>query len=140
VHSQSPDDQAPIEYGLAVECGGDAAVLVAARHKCHDPDARKHPLIDEWFEEAARFMRGGHPNGSKKFRVLICATGLPQEALEEIRARAVNNADRLSRAIIIDPASASQFFERFGLSIVVEASNLSLESSKAAAQMTDDAP
>jgi hypothetical protein len=137
--SQSPDDQAPIEYALAAECGGEDAVLVGTRYRCHDLDACKHPPVDEWFEAAARFMRGGAPMGDKQFCVLLCVTGLPQEALEEIKARAANKDDRLSRAIIIDPASASQFFERFGLSIVVEASKLSLESSKAAANVTEDA-
>jgi hypothetical protein len=48
--------------------------------------------------------------------------GLPREALETIKARAANKDDRLSRAIIVDPASPSQFFERFGLSVIVEAS------------------
>jgi hypothetical protein len=55
--------------------------------------------------------------------VLLCVTGLPQEMLEKIKARAANKDDRLSRAIIVDPTSASQFFERFGLSIVMEESN-----------------
>jgi hypothetical protein len=83
-------------------------------------------------------MRDGHPKCGKNFCVLLCVTGLPQEALENLKARAANKDDRLSRAIIIDPASASQFFERFGLSTIVEASKLPLESSKAAAKMTGD--
>jgi hypothetical protein len=135
LHSQASDDQAPIQYALAAECGGEDAILVGTRLKCH-VDAGTHPPVDEWFEAAARCMRDGHPKCGKNFCVLLCVTGISQEALDNLKTRAANKDDRLSRAIIIDPASASQFFERFGLSIIVEASKLSPVSSKAAAKMT----
>jgi hypothetical protein len=115
LHSQSPG-QAAIESAFAAECGGEA-VVVAAQQK-FGCDASEHQ-VDEWFDAAAEFMRG-HTEGDK-FRVLLCVTGLSQEALESIKQRAANKDDRLSRAIIVDPASASQFFERFGLWTFMEA-------------------
>jgi hypothetical protein len=115
LHSQALNDAA-IESAFAAECGGDA-VVVAAQHYFHG-DASEHQ-VDEWFDAAADFMRG-HTEGGK-FCVLLCVTGLSQAALMSIKQRAANEDDRLSRAIIIDPASASQFFERVGLWPFVEA-------------------
>jgi hypothetical protein len=115
VHTQAPD-QAAIGSAFAAECG-DKAVVVAAQHKFHDDASELQ--VDEWFDAAADFMRG-HPNVGE-FRVLLCVTGVSPEALEGIKTRAANKDDRLSRAIIVDPASAPQFFERFGLWTFVEA-------------------
>jgi hypothetical protein len=98
------------------ECGGEA-VVVPAQCKV-DRDATEQQ-VDEWFDAAAEYTRSHTKRGN--FRVLICATGLPQEALDSIKKRAANKQDRLSRSIIVDPASAPQFFERFGLWTFMEA-------------------
>jgi hypothetical protein len=92
-------------------------VVVPAQCKL-DRDATEQQ-VDEWFDAAAEYTRGHTKRG--KFRVLICARGLPQEALDSIKKRAANKKDRLSRSIIVDPASAPQFFERFGLWTFMEA-------------------
>jgi hypothetical protein len=115
LHSQAPG-QAAIESAFAAECGGEAVVVAAQQKFGCDACERQ---VDEWFNAAAEFVRG-HTEGDK-FRVLLCVTGLSQEALESIKLRAANKDDRLSRAIIIDSTSASQFFERFGLRTFVEA-------------------
>jgi hypothetical protein len=115
LHSQAPS-HAAIESAFAAKCGG-KTVVVAAQHKLGGDASEQQ--VDEWFDAAAKFMRG-HAKGGK-FRVLLCVTGLSQEARESIKKRAANKKDRLSRAIIVDPASASQFFERFGLWTFVEA-------------------
>jgi hypothetical protein len=115
LHSQ-PKNQAVADSAFAAECGGEA-VVVAAQHKL-DGDASEQQ-VDEWFDAAAEFMRGQTESGN--FRVLLCVNGLSQEALDTIKKRAANKDDCLSRAIIIDAASASQLFERFGLWTCVEA-------------------
>jgi hypothetical protein len=117
LHSQASNKHAAIECAFAGECGGEA-VVVAAQFKVDSGDASEHQ-VDEWFDAAAKFMRGHKKRG--KFRVLLCVAGLPQEALESVKRRAANKKDRLSRSIIIDPASAPQFFERFGLWTFLEA-------------------
>jgi hypothetical protein len=115
LHIQAPS-HAAIESAFAAKCG-DKAVVVAAQHK-FDGDATERQ-VDEWFDAAAEVMKD-HTNVGE-FRVLLCVTGLSPEALDSIKTRAANKDDRLSRAIIIDPASASQFFERSGLWTFVEA-------------------
>jgi hypothetical protein len=115
LHSEAPD-QAAIGSAFAAECG-DEAVVVAAHHEFHGGASEQQ--VDKWFDAAAKFM-GGHAEGDK-FRVLLCLSGLPQEARDTIKTRAANRDDRLSRSIIIDPASAPQIFERFGLWTFVEA-------------------
>jgi hypothetical protein len=59
--------------------------------------------------------------GGEKIRVLLCATGLPPTAIERIKERAADANDPLSRAIIIDTATASQFFDRLGVFVFGEA-------------------
>jgi hypothetical protein len=115
LHSQAPYGAA-IECAFAADCGGEA-VVVAAQHK-FDGDASEHQ-VDEWFDAAAKVM-GDHTDVGK-FCVLLHVAGLSHQALESIKTRAANKDDRLSNAVIIDAASASQLFERFGLWTFVDA-------------------
>jgi hypothetical protein len=114
LHSWSPTQEA-VEYVFAAECGGEP-VEVGAQHKLRKSACESE--VNDWFSKVAAFMKAR--TGGDKFRVLLCVTGLSATAIESIETRAKNADDPLSRAIIIDTATASQFFERLGVFILVE--------------------
>jgi hypothetical protein len=118
LHSQCPNQEA-IEYAFAAERGNES-LMVGAQHKFYS--SAHLSKIYEWFDAVAKLMRG-HMEGDK-FRVLLCVTGLSSEALEDIKERASSKTDRLRYAIIINAASASQFFERLGVFFFVQAAKL----------------
>jgi hypothetical protein len=116
LHSESPTQEA-IEYTFAAECGG-APVEVAAQHKFKKRATEGD--INAWVNKVAEFMK---PHMGDHFRVLLCVKGLLPQTIETIKKRAQDANDPLSRAIVIDTASASQFFDRLGVLMLVEALN-----------------
>jgi hypothetical protein len=110
-------DRQPIKYVFAAECGGEP-VDVVAQHKFRK---NSRPCqVTFWANRAANFMTM-RTGGEKKVRVLLCVTGLSTTAVEKIKKRAADASDPLSRAIIIDTATASQFFDRLGVFVFGEA-------------------
>jgi hypothetical protein len=103
-------DRQAVKYTFAAECGGES-VVVAAQHKFRK--SSRACQVSAWVTSAANFM-AAHPGG-EKVRVLICVTGLSSTTIKRIRKRAADENDPLSRAIIIDTATASQFFDRLGV-------------------------
>jgi hypothetical protein len=101
---------------FAAECGGEL-VDVGVRHNFHQR-AREDDVSD-WFTKVDEFMKPRTRGGN--FRVLLCVTGLSPTAIESIKKRAQNANDPLSRAIIVDTATAPQFFERLGVFVLAKA-------------------
>jgi hypothetical protein len=106
-----------IKYVFAAECGGEP-VEVVAQHKFRK--SSRPCQVSFWSKRAANYMTS-RTGGNKNVRVLICVTGLSPTAIETIRKRAADANDPLSRAIIIDTATASQFFDRLGAFVFDEA-------------------
>jgi hypothetical protein len=104
-------DRQAIKYTFAAECGGEP-VEVVAQHKFRKRSRAYQ--VGFWVHSAENSM-AARAGGKKNVRVLICATGLSPTAIETIRKRAADANDPLSRAIIIDTATASQFFDRLGV-------------------------
>jgi hypothetical protein len=110
-------DRQAIKYVLAAECGGEP-VEVVAQHKFRK---NSHPCqVSFWANRAANFMTV-RTGGDKKVHVLLCVTGLSTTAVEKIKKRAADANDPLSRAIIIDTATATRFFDRLGVFVFGEA-------------------
>jgi hypothetical protein len=109
-------DRQAIKYTFAAECGGEP-VEVAAQHKFRKRSRAYQ--VGFCVSSAENFMAA--LTSGEKGRVLICATGLSPTAIERINKRAADANDPLSRAIIIDTATATQFFDRLGAYVFGEA-------------------